>query len=110
MPLLSTSFSAGHGKADGRRGFTIIELSVVLLLVSLLAALFLPAYQSALMRIRTGALINNLHKTAQGLLLLAGDSGDRLPATTNPPSGNGTSNTEWQQLVKPYLGDGSEHI
>ena len=49
------------GKADrGRRGFTIIELMVVMTIISILVSLAVPFYQKSILRAKESVLRNNL--------------------------------------------------
>jgi general secretion pathway protein G len=49
------------GKSNGsRRGFTIIELMVVMTIISILMSLAIPAYQKAILRSKESVLRNNL--------------------------------------------------
>ena len=49
------------GKADrGRRGFTIIELMVVMTIISILVSMAVPFYQKSILRAKESVLRNNL--------------------------------------------------
>ena len=44
-----------------RRGFSIVELTVVLMMLGILAAIALPSYQKVTYRARAASIINDLH-------------------------------------------------
>jgi general secretion pathway protein G len=48
------------GKARGRRGFTIIELMVVMTVISILISVAVPFYQKSIIRSKESVLRNNL--------------------------------------------------
>ncbi len=56
-----------------RRGFTLLELLVVIAMIGFLAALLLPALNRARISAKTAACRNNLRQIGMGLTLYAGD-------------------------------------
>jgi len=75
----------------GSRGFTLIELLVVMAVISILAALLMPALGRARESGRAAACLSNLHQIGISLQLYVQDNHNRLPfmndkslATTNP--------------------------
>ncbi|HWV98138.1 MAG TPA: type II secretion system protein [Candidatus Acidoferrum sp.] len=75
----------------GQRAFTLIELLVVMAVISLLAALLLPALGRAKESGRATACLSNLHQIGIALQLYVQDNNNRLPymndkslTTTNP--------------------------
>jgi prepilin-type N-terminal cleavage/methylation domain-containing protein len=62
-----------------RRAFTLIELLVVVAIISVLAALLLPALKSARQRARQAACLNNIRQNYISLVSYVQDQNDQLP-------------------------------
>ena len=93
------------GSSHRRRGYTIIELLVVVAVISILIALALPAVQSARNSARQLQCLNNMRNVSLGLLQ-ATDSANRFPACGY--FGDGTSATSgsyrsWVVAILPYI-------
>lgn len=78
-------------RTSGRGAFTLIELLVVMAVISLLAAMLLPALGRAKESGRGAACLSNLHQIGIALQLYVQDNHNRLPymndkslTTTNP--------------------------
>ena len=69
------------------RGFTLIELLVVIAIIAILAAILLPALNSARERGRAAACINNLKQFGTHMLTYANDFVDFAPDAVAGSSG-----------------------
>lgn len=83
------------------KGFTVLELLVVMTVISLLAALLLPALGRAKAKARQPACMNNLRQIGLAIQMYAQDSSDAFPPATNGPP---ASFTAYTQLMKSYVG------
>jgi prepilin-type N-terminal cleavage/methylation domain-containing protein/prepilin-type processing-associated H-X9-DG protein len=61
------------------RGFTLVELLVVIAVIAILAALLLPALSSARRKAQAMECLNNLREISQGAFLYCQDNEDYLP-------------------------------
>ena len=76
--------------------FTLIELLVVIAIIAILAAILLPALNSARERGRTASCINNLKQIGNGVSMYIGDTGFL-------PSGTAWGDS-WSARIIPYIG------
>jgi prepilin-type N-terminal cleavage/methylation domain-containing protein len=75
-----------------RDGFTLIELSIVIAITAILAALILPALATAKERSRRTACKSNEHQFYLGCVLFADDNNQNLPAAVD---NHGFYSTMW---------------
>lgn len=93
-----------------RRGFTLVELLVVITIISMLMALLLPAVQSARESGRRATCMNNQQQIGKAMLNYESGLGEfpgykevlcTTPATATPPSV--PRDVSWEIMLFPYL-------
>jgi len=82
-----------------RSAFTLIELLVVVAVISILAALLLPALQNAKEAGKSAVCVSNLRQIYTAFAVYAGDNNQAVP--NSYPAGSGYY---WQNLGVQYLG------
>jgi prepilin-type N-terminal cleavage/methylation domain-containing protein len=87
-----------HERRNHRRGFTIIELLVVIGIVALLAAISLPVYTSAIQHAHCSTCASNMHGLGIAFISYAYDNQGLLP-------GRVTTGDRWPTLLMPYIGN-----
>ena len=90
-----------------RRGFTLLELLVVIAIIAILAALLLPALNNAKKKAAQAACINNLKQLGLGMEIYVGDSSGDFPGIASQHAGFNAAdwiywrtNTTWPQFEK----------
>jgi prepilin-type N-terminal cleavage/methylation domain-containing protein/prepilin-type processing-associated H-X9-DG protein len=76
-------------------GFTLVEMLVVLAVISILAALLLPALARAKARANQTRCLNNVRQLGLALTMYAGDYSGEFPPRAVPPNA-------WPHKLKPY--------
>jgi len=82
-----------------KKTFTLIELLVVIAIIAILAAMLLPALQSAKESGRSALCLSNLKQIGLASLLYANDMDEQLPASYN---GDGSNPPYWYQVIAEY--------
>jgi prepilin-type N-terminal cleavage/methylation domain-containing protein len=89
---------------NAKRAFTLVELLMVIAIISILAALLLPALSRANENAKRTSCVGNLRQVNLAIRLYADDWADSQPVLPDPsPYPNGVG-AYYKQLVKGYLG------
>jgi prepilin-type N-terminal cleavage/methylation domain-containing protein len=94
-----------------RRGFTLIELMVVIAIISILAGLLFPVFARAKAAAKQTVCISNLRQIGGSLMLYMGDSDDIFPSAIDPSDRNDpqmwAQYPQYQALIPtmPYMSD-----
>ncbi len=72
-----------------RRGFTLIEMLVVIAIIAILAAILFPVFSRARAKARQAQCSTNLRQLAMAAEMYAMDYDDMFPGQPNGPPGSG---------------------
>jgi prepilin-type N-terminal cleavage/methylation domain-containing protein/prepilin-type processing-associated H-X9-DG protein len=91
-----------------RRGFTLIEMLVVIAIIAILAAILFPVFSRARAKARQAGCMSNIQQVGMAILLYAQDHGEILPAWCfGTLSGNDNGPAQgaytWDTVIQPYM-------
>ncbi|MBE6355624.1 MAG: prepilin-type N-terminal cleavage/methylation domain-containing protein [Lentisphaerae bacterium] len=92
--MKNSSINHSSSRKMPTRGFTLIELLVVIAIIAILAAILLPALNSARESGRAANCISNIKGSAQILLFYADSNSDFVPLFVSVDTSGGTAKTE----------------
>ena len=72
-----------------RKGFTLIEILVVIAIIAILAAILFPVFSRARAKARQATCASNLKQLAMAMEMYTTDYDDTLPGAPNGEGGNG---------------------
>jgi prepilin-type N-terminal cleavage/methylation domain-containing protein len=87
-------------------GFTLVELLVVIAVIAILAALFLPALGRAKAKAQRTACMNNLRQISSGVHMYSDDANDVSPSPAAVAAGTNFVSlySGYKELMKNYVG------
>jgi prepilin-type N-terminal cleavage/methylation domain-containing protein/prepilin-type processing-associated H-X9-DG protein len=90
-----------------KRGFTLMELLVVMSIISILVALIIPALTSARQTAAVSSCVSNLRQIYLGLSMHADDNSERYPEAQDTGTWGVTNAgwVGWMEQINPYIKD-----
>ncbi len=92
--------------AASRRGFTLVELLIVLAIIAILAGLLFPVFAMARRAAQTTSCLSNFRSATQAAILYTSDYDDALFPVNQRPGGppDPESDRVWPQILRSYAG------
>jgi len=87
------------------RGFTLIEILVVIAIIALLAAILFPVFSAAREKARQSTCASNMKQIGVGITMYSQDYDETFPIG-NEANTTGTGNTNWYFTLDPYVKQG----
>lgn len=88
-----------------RTAFTLVELLVVTVIISLLVSILLPALNRVRQQAKTVFCLSNMHNMIVATLMYAGENNEHFPQTVHPDSVSLAPQGNWINFLKPYTGE-----
>lgn len=96
----------GHGSNLRTRGFTLIEVLVVVAIIALLVAVLLPSLARARAQARVATCTSNLHQMGVAMNMFATEHKGRVPrGISRHGKGDPTGPVNWVRMVARLFGD-----
>ena len=89
----------------GKQAFTLIELLVVICIIAILAAMLLPALQSARDSASSATCVNNLMQMSKAYQMYGTTYSDFMPAKTAPFKEGVSGSCSWVEALKDVMGE-----